>query len=217
MHIVVILIIVIISLFVINLIKNIKTESIPQLVWKGKGLIIYKNFFPNSDFEKILGLTNPIKLEMDKRVISRITKCIDRRSNSMIYDLIYKNDYLAELGKVMLKNPVKYPDFPIEYRKYPTGSDGMGWHSDVAMFSKHSMECVLTLKNTSDSKFYWKDDGIIRSIETVPNMVVIVMTDSEEHMVSKVNYGERKILKFVLHEKGDSHTEVYDYQLRKCP
>lgn len=215
-YIIILFLILLISLFVNNDKKNLSNKKI--IVSDSKnGLLIIHNFFSQKDFNKILQSVSNTQTKYDDRISSRSTKCLSFDKYKKLYDLIYKNSDFIKISKKMMINIPQYPDYPIEYRKYETGSEGMDWHSDVPMFSTQSMECVLTLKNTSDSHFYWKDNDIIKKISTKPNTLVIVLSNSVKHMVSKLNFGERFILKFVHHQKDSDHTQSFYYHRQKCP
>ena len=115
------------------------------------------------------------------------------------------------------------PSYPIEYRKYFNGSQGMAWHKDLSMFEPDCFEIVLTLSNNSDSKFEWIDENNNKkSISPQPNTIVVVRPNSVLHHVTPVNKGERTILKliveFIKNGKNDNFKKPALYaEFDKCP
>lgn len=90
---------------------------------------------------------------------------------------------------------------PIEYRKYPPGSQGMKWHHDVQLIGRQ-YECVYTLTNTSDSQTKWRDlIGKEHAIWAEPNSLIVVQAGGVEHAVTPVTSGERTIVKFIFCHK----------------
>ena len=99
----------------------------------------------------------------------------------------------------------------IDYRVYPLGSNGMGWHRDVRVMHGDYYEAVLTLWNDSDSVFEYihkeipttqKPDSIftkkaVRRLLTNPNTLVMVKPEGVMHRVTPVRRGSRVILKCV--------------------
>ena len=142
------------------------------------------NFLSKNDFEQLKVLLKEYKLLNDPRTNERKSICI---MDEKIIDLIYKYFRHAE-------NP---PSYPIEYRKYDIGSQGMHMHKDIDLFdNKNYYEAVLTLENTSDSKFLYND----KSIWLPPNTLVLVKPNTVIHGVSPVTKGYRTILKFIIKE-----------------
>ena len=107
--------------------------------------------------------------------------------------------YMPILRSRIGNNRVYLANFPLEYRKYESGSF-MLRHKDVCFYRIPQYECVLTLSNTSDSITFMED----HPIASVPNSIMIVRANGIDHEVSKItNGGERRILKFVLTETDD--------------
>ena len=103
---------------------------------------------------------------------------------------------------------------------YPTGSNGMRWHMDTSMFTPNCFEVVLTLENTSDSKFLY-DMLFTKEIIPKPNTIAIVKPVSVLHKVTPVTVGYRTILKFII-EFVDENNENkfngnFENELKKCP
>lgn len=87
---------------------------------------------------------------------------------------------------------------PIEYRRYPVGCSGMGWHRDTPLIGKQ-YECVYTVTNTSDSQTLYKDFfGRVHSVWTEPGSLIVVQAGGVRHAVTPVTRGERSIVKFVF-------------------
>lgn len=157
---------------------------------QNNALQFYKDVFSKADFDELKTRLHHIRLHTDPRTNERISTGISYQKKPEIYDLVYKYFPNAE-------NP---PSFPMEYRKYPTGSKGMKMHQDLAMYDTTDYyEAVLTIENTSDSEFvYYDHDGHLQSTWVAPNSVVLVKPNTVVHGVSPVSTGTRTILKFIV-------------------
>jgi hypothetical protein len=188
-------------------------------------LWIRENFFSKKEFEDIVKYCHPLKLKNDPRSSNRNSLCLNPNKHKTIYDYIYQNKKFRKLIDSIKNDNLKPkydPSYPIEYRKYFTGSDGMGWHIDTSLFDPDCFEIVLTLTNTSDSKFEWKDNGKTNSLEPNPNTLVVVRPQSVPHSVTPINVGERTILKFIIEFTYPGETDnikKYNFsdEIEKCP
>lgn len=198
---------------------NLKNQKSGNINYNNE-LWIYPNFFNNNDFEKIKSYCNNLQFKNDKRWFDRKTVCLNKSKHDGLYNLIYKNKKFIKLIEQISKNKKikKYPSYPIEYRIYPTNSSGMRWHSDTSMFSPDALEVVLTLSNTSDSKFLWKTDlSNYKEIKPEENTLAIVKPSSVVHKVTPVNYGNREILKFIIEYDNSIPNENYFAEIKNCP
>lgn len=188
-------------------------------------LWIKEDFFSQNEFEDILNDLNELKPKEDKRSSNRCSLCINKEKYKNIYDKIYKNEKFISFMNSIKDDNVRLklePSYPIEYRKYFTGSKGMDWHQDTSMFEPDCFEIVLTLTNNSDSKFEWMDGLIKNSVSPKPNTLAIVRPKSVIHSVSPVNNGERTILKFIMEfiedGKEDNTKKIsLDKEIDNCP
>ena len=170
------------------------------LIVKQMTIQIYDDFFTLRNFNEISESVSRMKPGRDKRSNQRLFCVLDYDSDENIYYIIYKNRKLRNRieKSFSLKHGLrKTPQFPIEYRIYPKGSKGMQKHRDVSLFSPHSIECVLTIKNNSDSKFVYEDEDGWVEVTPKPNQLIVVKSNGALHFVSPVNRGSRSILKFV--------------------
>ena len=197
-----------------NKYTNFKEIMMNQDVW------IINDFFDSNKFNKIHDFSKGLldQLKSDDRINSRKTLCLHPEKYKIIYDLIYDDERFKNYINLISKNKFKNrPSFPIELRLYPTGSKGMEWHKDTSLFKPDCFEIVLTLENTSDSKFLYSD----KSIHTNKNMLTIVKPNSILHKVTPVNKGERLILKFVVEFLDDNNNNIkkatYYDEIKKCP
>lgn len=88
---------------------------------------------------------------------------------------------------------------PMEYRMYPTGSSGMDWHSDQKDLEGDYYEAILTLSNSSDSVFQYKNlFGLQKTVYCPPGRLVLVRPNGPSHRVTPVTKGSREILKFIV-------------------
>ena len=200
----------------INL-KNTKGGNINEYSYNNN-LWIYNNFFSQVDFNKIKKLCKDLKCKDDKRTNSRKTLCLKYSEHKKLYELIYNNKKFINAIKKISKQKYKTkPSFPIEYRIYPTGSSGMRWHEDTSLFSPDCLEVVLTLSNTSDSKFEWKEYRNKKSVMPTGNTLAIVKPSSVVHKVTPVNKGTRSILKFIVEFEGSIPKNNYYKEINHCP
>jgi len=96
-------------------------------------------------------------------------------------------------------------DFPVEYRHYTPGV-GMEWHKDVGLTKPPQLELVYTIENSSDSVTRWAPRGYsdlvqnrkLQEVWTAPNSGLFVVAEGPVHMVTKLSYGHRAILKAVF-------------------
>jgi hypothetical protein len=200
---------------------NLENQNGANLNYKNK-LWKYSNFFSKNDFDKIKSYCKNLKVKDDKRNSYRKTICLNKSSHHNLYNLIYNNEKFMNLIKKISKDKKikKYPSYPIEYRIYPTHYNGMAWHKDASLFSPNALEIVLTLSNTSDSKFLWKTDELhpkINEIKPLDNTLVILEQNSILHKVTPVSFGTRTILKFIVEYNDSKPNENYFKEIKNCP
>ena len=191
----------------------------------GNSLWIEENFFSEKEFNNILEDLRYVELKKDSRSNNRETLCLSPTKYKNIYEKIYNNNkFNAFIDSIKDKNCIikLKPSYPIEYRKYFTGSKGMSWHKDLSMFEPNCFEIVLTLTNNSNSNFQWIENNKIKSLSPNPNTLVVVRPESIMHRVTPVNTGERTILKFIVEfvKKGMNDnlkkSELFN-EINKCP
>lgn len=183
---------------------------------------IFNNFFEEQEFQNILDYIPRFTLAQDSRSKNRLSSCINIRNHIEFYDMIYKNEKLINIINSIKDSDLtlkEYPSYPIEYRKYFTGSKGMQWHIDTSLFTPEAFEVVLTLTNNSNSRFEWMDNGELKSISPRPNDLVIVRPKSILHQVTSIDTGERTILKFTIEfMRNNTDNKKIDYfnEINKC-
>ena len=113
-----------------------------------------------------------------------------------------KSVVVTDSLQIRIGNYTVYPGVPPEHRVYYTGSHGMDWHRDQRVLPAGSdyYECVLTLRNDSDSVFEYKDRwGLFtHTIQPTANTLVMLRPEGVKHRVTPVTTGNREILKFVV-------------------
>lgn len=181
-------------------------------------IIILNNFYDSETFNKIKNISRKDiikKVKVDNRLKSRKTFMFKKDNESfpklknLLYDRKFLNNLETKIDKKVIDN-----NFPIEYRIYDKDSYGMNWHSDLSIFDGPYYECVLTLSNSSNSKFKYKNKkGEIKIINTKPNTLVCVLPNSIIHSVTPTEYGERDIIKFVINFEGNKPNENYDSEI----
>lgn len=187
---------------------------------------IINDFFSQNEFESIQNYCSKLKLKDDPRDDNRLSLCLDSNVHNQLYQQIYKNKkFIGLINKIKHKSNhilKSIPSFPIEYRKYFEGSNGMQWHKDISLFKPDGFEIVLTLTNNSDSRFQYIENNRLHTIHPHPNTLVIIRPNSVFHRVSKCNYGERTLLKFVIeftekYKRSNVKTMHYTTELNNCP
>lgn len=172
-----------------------------KINYKLDNIWVFNSFFSDEEFNAIKNITKKINLYEDPRSNNRTSSCVNNLKYKELYDLIYKNTKLISIINNIKKSNYTMkdnPSFPIEYRKYFNGSQGIPWHVDTSLFKPDAFEIVLTIENSSDSLFEWMEGNIKKSISPKPNDLVIVRPTSVIHRVTPVNTGERIILKFII-------------------
>jgi hypothetical protein len=172
-----------IILFILLCVYVCYLNNTPPDAYNIPDIQILYNFFSENDFKKISKICKNIPLRKDKRLNSRLVGVVDHTSK--VHSIVYK----------YFENAHNPPLFPMEYRKYFTGSKGMEWHKDLVMFDNGNYyEAVLTLHNSSDSYFEYENTRVW----TPPNSLILVKPDTVLHKVSPVTKGERTIIKFLI-------------------
>ena len=197
--------------------KEMKGGNLRNDIW------IEDNFFEEEKFTKINDYCKSLlnDLQEDERTSDRRTLCLHPEKHKEVYDMIYDDQKFNEYIKSISSKKYRIrPTFPIELRMYPTGSNGMRWHMDTSMFSPDCFEVVLTLENTSDSKFLY-DLMFTKEVEPKPNTLAIVKPVSVFHKVTPVTKGYRTILKFVVEFLDENNENKFNgnfkNELDKCP
>jgi hypothetical protein len=122
---------------------------------------------------------------------------LDSTKHKKIYDIIYKNEFLKNKIKKDFNIELKYPKYPIEYRIYKDNIDLIPWHQDKKLMNNY-LECIYIVKNNSDSYFqYIKNFKINKYIQN-ENDLIIVKPNDIIHNITKINDGEKIILKFII-------------------
>ena len=196
--------------------KNMKGGNVKT---KENSLVIKDNFYSKTDFNKILKYikNNNLIHKSDSRVLSRKTICLSNQNkHKELYQLVFNDKLNALVEKLIGKKFIK-PSFPIEYRIYPEGSTGMGWHQDLALYKNDYYEGVLTLENTSDCMFEYQENGKTFSLKPKVNTLALVKPNANLHRVTKLNKGFRTILKFVVIFDNNKPNKEFYKELEKCP
>tara|TARA_Y100001958_G_C21229607_1_gene555230 strand:- start:1652 stop:2311 length:660 start_codon:yes stop_codon:yes gene_type:complete len=176
-------------------------------------LIYIDDFLSVNDYNKILNNTNKIRDLKNENF--RLIKPLNNNQNKDVYDIFYSQDCLNKIKKVLHNNNVMKSDFPIEYRIYPTKSDGMKWHSDTLLYELPQYEVIYTIKNDSDSKTKWIDSNSNHnSVWTKPNSLLIVKAKGFKHMVTPINKGTRTILKLIYTQTDKTNNNYNNEMLR---
>ena len=135
-------------------------------------------------------------------------------SDNKISAIFYSGDIINKIESI-INNKIKKSNFPIEYRIYPKGSEGMKCHKDTLLYELPQYEMVYTIENESDSYTNWFSYlGWNNKIYTKPNSLIIVKAQENTHCVSPVNEGYRTILK-LIYTQTDKYNKNYVNELER--
>ncbi len=179
-------------------------------------LVIIKNFYNPSDLNKINYLLKNTRFKSDDRVTSRKTTCLFQKKNKQLFNLIYNNKLINLIKKLTHKKMI-IPDYPIEYRIYPTKSEGINWHRDLSLYKDTYYEAVLTLHNNSDQQFQYIKNGKLYTVSPSSNTLALVKPNGILHKVTPITKGTRTILKFIILFNNKKKNKQYYEELNKCP
>ena len=179
------------------------------IYFKSDEVYYIENFLTNEEYNYIKNYTKSIKnLKSEKfRLIKPI---LDNKINN----IFYSEKYINKINNIINSN-IKKSDFPIEFRVYPTGSQGMKCHKDTLLYEKPQYEMVYTIENESDSYTNWYSYlGWNNKIYTKPNSLIIVKAQENIHCVSPINKGYRTILK-LIYTQTDKYNENYLKEMKR--
>jgi hypothetical protein len=180
------------------------------LIYLKKDEVYYiDNFLTNEEYNYIKNYTRSIKnLKSEKfRLIKPILE-------NKINNIFYSEKYINKI-KEIINEDIKKSDFPIEFRVYPTGSEGMKCHKDTLLYEKPQYEMVYTIENESDSYTNWYSYlGWNNIIYTKPNSLIIVKAQENIHCVSPINNGYRTILK-LIYTQTEKYNENYLKEIKR--
>ena len=205
-----------------------KLDILSNTFNNNKGIIYIENVFPKEIFQKILNHCHTHysinKLKTDYMVNDTNSRKGTHIHNGYIRELLSDTKFQNMINYLVnncdkdvctIKDKNYLSEFPIEYRLYPTGSQGMDWHIDTLLFEKPQYELVYTIKNTSDSATEWLDKNDNKHIiKTKPNSLIIVKALGPAHSVTPITEGDRSILKFIFSD-SNKKSDIYDYDI-KC-
>jgi len=190
---IVIIITIIITISNTNKISN----KISNTFNKNNGIIYLENIFDPSIFKQIKMECKNLNKNLKKDYLINGKRFGTYIKNGYIYNILHNIKFNNLINNIVNNNCIM-STFPIEYRLYPKGSNGMKWHSDTLLFDKPQYECVYTIENTSDSKTQYKNNNKTISLKTKPNSLLIVIANGPLHNVTPINVGYRTILKFIF-------------------
>ena len=179
------------------------------IYFKSDEVYYIENFLTNEEYNYIKNYTKSIKnLKSEKfRLIKPI---LDNKINN----IFYSEKYINKINNIINSN-IKKSDFPIEFRVYPTGSQGMKCHKDTLLYEKPQYEMVYTIENESDSYTNWYSYlGWNNKIYTKPNSLIIVKAQENIHCVSPINKGYRTILK-LIYTQTDKYNKNYLKEMKR--
>jgi|LauGreDrversion4_1035100.scaffolds.fasta_scaffold12943_3 hypothetical protein len=177
--------------------KKRRGRTLKKTNFDNDGVYLEKVYTPE-DFGNILQQCDEIHTLVDDPKAPGRLMHILQQDNPLI-NLIFNATLLRTVRRITGNDnlhPCTY--IPVEYRKYGPGSF-MNWHRDQQMLpNQNQYECVITLRNTSDSKTLLEYKKGIKYLETRPNSLLIVRANGINHAVTPTTEGSRTILKVVF-------------------
>ena len=135
-------------------------------------------------------------------------------NDNKINEIFYSENIINKI-ETIINNKIKKSNFPIEYRIYPKGSEGMKCHKDTLLYNKPQYEVVFTIENETDSYTNWYSYlGWNNKIYTKPNSLIIVKAQENIHCVSPITKGYRTILK-LIYTQTNEYNNNYLKELRR--
>ena len=179
------------------------------LYFKKDEVYYIENFLTNKEYNYIKNYTRSIR-DLKHERYRLIKPILDKKIN----DIFYSEKYINKI-KNNINSDIKKSNFPIEFRVYPKGSEGMKCHKDTLLYDKPQYEMVYTIENQSDSYTNWYSYfGWNNKIYTKPNSLIIVKAQGNIHCVSPVNKGFRKILK-LIYTQTNNYNRNYINEMKR--
>ena len=143
-----------------------------------------------------------MKLDWEPTTKNRMTYLF--KNTDPLISRIYNKDLVQAVRTLTGNERLEpYDKIPVEYRVYGIGAS-MNWHTDRQMLPDQCQyECVITLRNTSDSETLVKQGSKgnrNKHIKTEPNSLFVVQAKGVSHCVTPITKGSRSILKVVFYD-----------------
>ena len=166
-----------------------------------------KDFLSKEDYDYIKNHVKNINDMKNERF--RYIKPI----NDINIQRIFYSENIINKIQSIIDNKIMKSNFPLEYRIYPKGSEGMKCHKDTLLYDEPQYEMVYTIENESDSYTNWYSYlGWNNKLYTKPNSLIIVKAQENTHCVSPVKKGYRTILK-LIYTQTDKYNDNYMNQM----
>jgi hypothetical protein len=200
-------IIILLTILLVQYLAKVNDIRAMNHVFDNKAVYI-ENILPDHIYQFILEETSKLQLEDELNTMAPGRQQVQLSDDNIVSQLIRSSSMINILRNIIKKTVIP-ADYPVEYRKYPTGSY-MKWHQDQLMYESRQYECVLILTNTSDSVTEYIDTtnckqrgsmskcGKLVKIHQKPNSLMIVRANGVNHQVTKSTVGEKTILKFIM-------------------
>jgi hypothetical protein len=171
---------------------------------KGYSYSYYPNVYGLTQFRAIRKACDLIpkeamKLDSEPTTKNRLT--YQFKKTDPLVNRIYTKELIQTVRTLTGNERLEpYVQVPVEYRVYGPGAT-MNWHTDRQILpTQRQYECVITLRNTSDSETLVKQGTRNRHFKTEPNSIFVVQAKGISHCVTPVTKGFRSILKVVFYE-----------------
>ena len=187
-------------------------SSVASQEWRtGGGVVLLREFFPRPTFETVREECRRLRQrrlqkEHNSLAVGRRSRIV--RPGEVLHET-FMNDAIATRLSRITGRQLKVSAFPVELRHYEPGSF-MPLHRDESMFVEPQVEIVFTVINSSDSHTEWKlPSGALVREWTEPNSMLVIEAEGAEHQVTRLQRGERTIIKCV-YTSTDETTAAFD-------
>ena len=185
--------------------------------YRREGLVCVRNALSSSDADMVEKAVRTMPLKPDPRTPERHTKCL--RADHPLHKAMYDDAGLQRLYKTLHGYSLAPTAFPVEVRRYPAHSAGMGWHRDLQMYDDPQTEMVYTAYNDdAQTRFEWVDrKGEKHSLKPQKNDLVLVKPNQALHRVTGLGDQTRGILKWIAHAPKASPLPSMKFEKEACP
>ena len=156
-----------------------------------------------------------MRLKPDPRTPERHTKCL--RGDHPLHKAMYDDAGLQRLYKTLHGYNLVPTAFPVEVRRYPAHSAGMGWHrpSDVRRAADRDGLHRLQ-RRCADAVRVGGPKGHHASLKPRKNDLVLVKPNQALHRVTGLGEQTRGILKWIAHAPKASPLPSMKFE-KRCP
>ena len=184
--------------------------------YRQEGLVCVRNALPQASADAVEKAVRAIPLKEDPRTPHRRTKCL---RGGDLHDTLYRDEGVQRVYQALHGHALAPTAFPVEVRRYPARSGGMGWHRDLQMYDQAQTEMVYTAYNDdAETRFEWIDSaGETQHVRPQKNDLVLVLPNRALHRVTPLGDRTRGILKLIGHAPDAKPLPAMHLEKQACP